>query len=455
MIFEKITSEGLAHNSYFLLSQGEVAIIDPRRDVDVYLDLANKHGADILHVFETHRNEDYVSGGLELAHHTGATIHHGENLDFAFGKKVKEGDTIRTGALDFGILETPGHTPESISITLRHKGISDDYYMVFTGDALFAGDVGRIDFYRDSEAQKEAAKTLYDSLFNKILPLGDHVLVMPAHGAGSVCGGGILGIPYSTIGFEKKNNAILQKTREEFIEYKSQETFPIAPYMAKMEEYNKDGPPILQSLPFPKSLKMKGLKQHIVNGAQIVDVRKPSSFSGGHVPKSLNIWQSGLPLFAGWLLNYEDPIVIVKDAYQKLDPIIRFLVRLGYDKIVGYLSTFSKWFTSGERFATANTWTVHRLQEKLSDTSLFILDVRDKESVEKEGKIPGAKNIFLGQLEDQLTELPKDKHLCVYCDSGFKTSVAVSILMKESFEEVTNILGGFHAWENAGFEIEK
>lgn len=455
MIFEKITSEGLAHNSYFLLSQGEVVIIDPRRDVDIYLDLANKHGAEITKIFETHRNEDYVSGGLELAHHTEANIYHGQNLDFAFGKQVKDGDTIRAGALELGILETPGHTPESISITLKHPGISDDYYMVFTGDALFAGDVGRIDFYRDAEAQKEAAKSLYDSLFNKLLPLGDHVLVMPAHGAGSVCGGGIIGIPFTTIGFEKKNNAILQKSREEFIEYKSQETFPIAPYMTKMEEYNKNGPPILQSLPFPKSLKMKELKKFMANGAQVIDVRKPSSFSGGHVPKSLNIWQSGLPLFAGWILNYKDPIVIVKDTYQNLDPIIRFLVRLGYDEIVGYLSTFSKWFTSGEKFATADTWTVHQLQEKIDDPSIFILDVRDAESVEKEGRIPGAKTIFLGQLEEKLTEIPKDKRLCVYCDSGFKTSVAVSILKKNGFEQVTNILGGFHGWENAGFETEK
>ena len=186
MILKIIKSEGLAHNSYFIGSKGEAAIIDPRRDCDSYVNLSKMHDMKITHIFETHINEDYVIGSQELSKRVGAKIYHGKNPDYTYGSYIEDGDKFTIGDVELNVLETPGHTYESISVLLKDKAVSDDPYMIFTGDTLFAGEVGRTDLYGDDKRQ-DMAETLYDSLFKKILPLGDHVLVFPAHGSGSVC----------------------------------------------------------------------------------------------------------------------------------------------------------------------------------------------------------------------------------------------------------------------------
>ncbi|NHJ31341.1 MAG: MBL fold metallo-hydrolase, partial [Asgard group archaeon] len=337
MKFEKIVSRGISSNSYFIASSSKAAVIDPRRDVECYLEYAQKHNVRITHIFDTHRNEDFVNGSPQLAFMTGAEIYHGNKLDFKYGNPVKEGDTFQLDDLEFEIIETPGHTPESISISVKTDSDPENPFMVCTGDTLFAGDVGRIDFYRDDKKQLEAAKWLYDSLFNKLLKLNEGTIVLPAHGAGSICGGGISGLPFTTIGFEKRSNTPLQMTKDDFIKYKSKEKFEIAPNMRHIERLNLEGAPILKSQLKPHTLTIEEFKDYLAKDVQIVDIREPESYASGHIPGTISIWKNGLPNFALWMLDYNKPILLVKSTHQELDQSINYLIRLGFDNIVGYL----------------------------------------------------------------------------------------------------------------------
>ena len=454
MIFEKITSKGIASNSYFVASEGEAFVVDPRRDIDVYQNFAQEHDAKLVAIFDTHRNEDFVNGSPELANATKAKIYHGHKLDFKYGNPVKEGDSFKIGDMKINILETPGHTPESISIVVKTKNHPEIPYMVFTGDTLFAGDVGRIDFYRDSKKQLEAANWLYNSLFEKLLKLGDNTIVLPAHGAGSICGGGISGLPFTTIGYEKKTNPSLLLNKEEFISFKSKEKFEIAPNMSMLEKFNLEGPPILKGIIQPPSLSIKEVKQFMQEGAQIVDVREPESFAGGHIPNSISIWKNGLPTYALWLLSYDKPIVLIKSTHQDIEQSVRYLIRLGFDNIVGYLKGFREWYMKGEEHSKADVWSVHELYKKIDDKDLYILDVRTEQDVSKSGKIRGSHHIFIGELQGKLSEIPEDKKICVYCNSGFKAKAAASILVKNGYKNVASIFGSMTAWQNAGYPVE-
>ena len=453
MIFEIIKSEGIAHKSYFIGSKGEAAVIDPRRDCDSYVDYSKKHDMKITHIFETHCNEDYVIGSLELSKRVNAEIYHGQNLDFAYGNPVSEGNKFNIGSVELEILETPGHTDESISLVVKDKEVSDDVYMVFTGDALFAGEVGRTDLYGEDKV-KEMAGKLYNSLFQKIIPLGDHVLVFPAHGSGSVCGADIRESEFTTIGYEKKTNNALQMNKEDFIKFKLNEKLVKAPYFDKMVEYNKNGAPILCRLPYPHPLMVRELKGHM-NDTQVVDVRMAASYAGGHIPGTLNIWKHGLTYFAGWMLNYEDPITIIDENNESINQILRYLIRLGYDNIFGYLSDgFTSWSNSGEEIETVDAWSVHDLKKRQNDESIFILDVREFREWE-EGYIKGAYHIYVGDLQYYINEVPKDKYIVVYCDTGNRASIAASILKNNGYEGVANVLGSIRAWKAAGYPLVK
>ena len=268
MLFERIVSEGIAHNSYLIGSGGRAAVIDPRRDCDIYLEIASRNELVITHIFETHRNEDYTIGSLELKQRCGAEIFHGARMAFAYGKPVKEGDRFTLGSLVLSVLETPGHTEESISLVLRDTEVSDQPYMVFSGDTLFAGDIARTDFF-GQERKAEMAKKIYDSIAHKILPLGDGVILCPAHGAGSVCGGEIADHPFTTLGYEKKTNPHLASGRELFISRRVTESPYTPPYFRQMETYNRDGAPILHRLPDLHPLSIPEVNQLRKSGCQI------------------------------------------------------------------------------------------------------------------------------------------------------------------------------------------
>jgi hydroxyacylglutathione hydrolase len=456
MIFERIKSEGLAHLSYFVGSGDEAIVIDPRRDCQIYFDLARREGMKIKYIFETHRNEDYVIGSLELRELTGAEIYHGQGMDFKYGNFVLDGQEFNFGSIKLTALHTPGHTDESMSYSLSDLGSGKEPIMVFTGDALFVGDVGRTDLYGPDEAPRMAAN-LYDSIFNKILPLGDGVILCPAHGAGSLCGGAISKREYSTLGMERIQNPALQRTdKEEFIKSKLEEQLEFPPYFKNMEQYNLQGPRLLKGLPVPELLSPQNFRAEMDKEALVVDTRMPHSFGGTHIQGSYGIWLKGLPFFAGWLLPYDRPILLVLEEHEQLEAALRYLVRIGYDNIAGFLNGgISAWYMKALPVDGLNLISVQSLKEKIEKKEeMVILDVRgDKEW--DEGHIEGAKHIFVGHLEPNLDKVPRGCPIVVYCDSSRRSNIAASILKKNGYGEVYNVLGSMTAWKSAGYEVVK
>lgn len=453
MVVERITSPGIAHNSYLIGSDGVAAVIDPRRDCDQYMDFARDHDMQITHIFETHRNEDFCIGSLELAYRCGAAIYHGEKTPFGYGHAARDGDHFTFGKLDLEVLETPGHTAESISFALRDAEGGERVLMVFTGDALFAGDVGRTDLM--GIPREESAALIHDSIMEKILPSGDGAIVCPAHGSGSVCGSLIAGREYTTIGYEKTANPLLRLDRDSFIARVSKEQYYIPPYFAKMEVLNLSGPPILHRLPDITPFSPSEVDRLRHGGAQILDIRSPTSFAGGHIPGSLSIWREGLGAYMGWFLAYETPIILITDFNLALDEVVRDVIRLGYDNITGYLAGgFPAWFKAGKPQTRSDVWSVQELHDRVADSSLFLLDVRDIHNRMKVGEIAGSHPIFVGELPGRLADVPRDRQVIVYCDSGYKGSLAVSVLTRNGYTRVANLLGGMTGWIRAGYPAE-
>ncbi|MEW6488274.1 MAG: MBL fold metallo-hydrolase, partial [Thermodesulfobacteriota bacterium] len=368
LFLEVVRSPGLAHLSYLVGHGGLAAVIDARRDGEPYLELARAHGCRIAHLFETHRNEDYVTGSVELARRTGAEIHHGSGLDWGFGREVTEGDEFRLGDIRLRVLATPGHTDESISLTLADAAFSEEPVAVFTGDALFLGDVGRTDFY--PERAREVAALLHHSLFEKLLPLGDHVLLYPAHGAGSVCGSGMASREFSTLGYERRFNPALQVAdRDVFIERKLAERHMQPPYFRLMEHYNQHGDaPALAGLLEPRVLTPDEFQQALDRGAVALDVREPEAFAGSFLPGSIHIPKDMLAAYAGWLLPFDRDLVLVPTEPADVVAALKPLRRIGYDRVTGYLGGgMHAWETTGRELDAVGVVTARQLQDALAD----------------------------------------------------------------------------------------
>ena len=454
MLFKMITAEGIAHHSYIVGSEGKAAVIDPRRDCAIYGKIADEAGMDITHIFETHRNEDYCSGAPQLAAQCGAAICHGSALPFRYGVPVHDGDEIATGSLKLSVIETPGHTEESISIVLTEREVSENPFMVFTGDTLFAGDIARTDLF-GRERDAEMARKIFDSITQKILPLGDGVVVCPAHGAGSVCGSAIRDFPFTTIGYERKTNRLLNLDREEFIRERVRERPYTPPYFRRMEECNTRGVPVLPCFPGLIRLSVSRTRELVDSGAQVLDIRAPTSFASGHIAGSLSVWRDLVPTLTGWYFDYRRPIVIVDDGPVNPDPVVRRLMRLGYDNLAGFLSGgFPSWYRNAEETESFAACSVQELRERLQSESPFVLDVRDRRNFQSEGRIAGAYNIYVGELPQHLDEIPRDRPLVVTCDAGFKSSLAASWLARNGYTRITNLLGGMQAWARAGFPLQ-
>lgn len=454
MILQRIKSEGLAHNSYYLGSGREAAVIDPRRDCDVYVQVAAQHEQQIVAVLETHRNEDYVIGSRELAEQTGCAIHHGAGLDWGYGSVIADGEKLRIGNLTLLAISTPGHTDESMSYVVEMPGRAGQPLGVFSGDALFVHDVGRVDFYGPDQTSRLAA-ALYSSLFDRLLPLGDGVLLFPAHGAGSVCARAIAGWDESTLGLERLANPWLQLGRAQFVDAKVAEHLEMAPYFKRMERLNLDGAPLLGMLPNASPLSPRQFEEAVARGAVVVDTRDPASFSGAHIPGALSVWLEGLPAFAGWLLAYDQPILLVLEDGGLAERAVRYLVRLGYDSIVGYLREgIETWYNDGRSLERCGVLGVQELQTLLGQGKrLTVLDVRE-ESEWAEGHIAGSLNIYVGHLQHRLDAVPRDLPLAVVCGVGRRASIGCSILQRAGCTDVSNVLGGMTAWEAAGLPVE-
>lgn len=452
MLFKRIVSEGLSHFSYLLGDGGEAVVIDPRRDCDIYIEEALRQGVRLTHVLETHRNEDYVAGSVELASRTGAEIWHADSqLDYGYGQAVEDGRRWRLGHLRIEAVPTPGHTPGSMSYLLRDPG--GEPWMVFSGDTLFAGDVGRVDLIGMEQAE-ELAGDLYDSIFRRLLPLGDGVLLFPAHGAGSVCGSSIASRAWTTLGLERKLNPRLQaENKEAFVRAVARE-LERPPYFSRMEKWNVEGPPLLGSLsPAPLTPAEFGKKK---TEGQVLDTRMELSFGSAHIPGSLSIWRAGISGFAGWFLSYERPVLLVGDGDDPMD-LVRILVRMGYDDISGYLSGgLHSWLTHGLPIESVMTLSVQELCRVLdSGGEAWILDVRSQSELDREGAIPGAHHVHITQLPRNTSIIPKERLVHIFCGSGLRSMTAASLLKIRGWEHLAVVLGGFAGWTSITCPIRR
>jgi hydroxyacylglutathione hydrolase len=451
MLFERIASEGLAHYSYLIGDQSEAIVIDPRRDSSVYMEKASRAGFHIAHILETHRNEDYVIGSMELAARTQAEIWHADaQLDYAYGQPVEDGQTWQVGRLKVEALHTPGHTPGSMSYLLHDPDGAP--WVIFTGDALFAGDVGRVDLL-GADRKEELAGMLYDTVFNKLLSLPDGVIVCPAHGSGSVCGSTIAERVWTSIGLERSLNPKLQHTqREDFIANVAH-MLERPPYFRRMEVWNIEGAPVLGALPTPRPLKPNAFAEQ-AQRAQVLDTRMEVAFGGAHVPGALSIWAGGLASFAGWFLPYDKPLLLVSD--DDPTPVVRTLIRLGYDNITGYLAGgMLSWHMAGKESQSIRTITTHDLCQQLDmGEEAWILDVRSDEELEAEGEIADAHHIHITQVPQRTADIPQDRPIYIFCGSGMRSMIAASFLQQVGWDNLVVILGGVMGWHSTTCPLE-
>jgi hydroxyacylglutathione hydrolase len=456
MKIKTIKSEGLAHNSYYLFDEDEVAVIDPRRDYEIYTQLAKQDCAEIKYILETHRNEDYVVGSLELQNMTEAEIGHSNALPFKYGEhNLSDGDTLNVGNVKIKSIHMPGHTNESLSY-LVFSPESTEATMVFTGDSLFAGSVGRTDLYGKT-AQRAQAEKLYSSLHEKLLPLGDHVLVYPAHGAGSVCGHSISNQEPTTVGYEKKTNPYLQLGKEEFIQRALSEELIVPRYFKKIEELNLNGPPLLSELSYPKPLALPEFEEETLEQNMIViDTRLPYAFAGAHIPNSLSLWLSGTSVYPGWLLDTNQYIVFIHERPSDIDTVAPRLRRLGFDNMCGYLcGGMNQWQEAGKPIRSFGTMSVTELKNKLTKQEVLLLDVREPSEWKDEGYVENAELIFFADLPEKADSLPKNRPLAVTCSVGNRSSIAASILERKGSKNISNVLGGMTAWTKLGYPTTK
>lgn len=439
MILERIVAEGLAHYSYFLAEGWDAIVIDPRRDVDIYLDLARRFGVRITAILETHRHEDFILGSRELAARSAAPIWHADaHLPYTYGEAVDDGQTWALGGLTLRALSTPGHTPGSVSYVLELP--NGRPWMVFTGDTLFADEVGRVDFLGEALAPQLAAQ-LYESITARLLPLGDGVLMWPAHGAGSMCGGAIADRPWTTLGLERALNPRLRLSREAFVEAVAQ-ILPHPPYIARVEAWNLGAAPFWGDVTPPRLLKpAEGAA--LLGHVQVVDVRPLSAYATAHVPGALAMELSRLPMMAGWFLDVERPILLVCDGDPM--PAITALRRLGFDEVVGYLDGMDEWNWAGLPVQQVELVTAETLQRELASSAPpLLLDVRTPDEVTS-GTIPGAVHLPLVRLPERLEDLPR-RSLTLYCGGGPRSMLAAGLLQRAGWSEVRVLLGGFAAW---------
>lgn len=461
MVCETVFTEGVAHLSYLIgdKATGRAAVIDARRDVDVYLELARQRNLSITHALETHIHADFVSGTRELCARTGSTkavlsVEGGAKYGFDF-EKLRDGDKIDLGRVILTAKHTPGHTPEHMSFLAAEDNRPDTPFAVFSGDTLFADSIGRPDLLGESQSKK-LAHQLFASLRDFYLKLPDGVRVHPAHGAGSPCGADIADRLVTTIGYERAHNKALQITNEEeFLQFALDSAPPEPRYYKRMKKENADGPEVLSSLPACPPLPAKEFqKAAAARGAQLVDNRSMLSFGGGHIAGAMNIGpRPELSIWAGWMLDPEKPVLLVLTKDSDLPEVQRQLIRVGYTKFGGFLlGGMDEWDNKALPLVTLPQMTVHDVKARSRDVQ--VIDVRSPEEWE-DGHVPGAKYLFLPELEKKSGTLDKKKPVAVYCDSGYRASLGASLLKTYGFADVRNVPGSWKAWKAAGYEIEK
>lgn len=460
LIFETVQTEGIAELSYLIGDDdsGTAAVIDPRPDVDIYLQLARKRKVAITEIFETHIHADLVSGSRELAERTRTaricvSVEGGAEYKFDH-EPIRDGALFEYGQLLLTARHTPGHTPEHMSYLAAEKKRSPKLWGVFTGDSLFVNSAGRPDLMGSDLAEK-LVEQLYETLYGFFLSLDDDTIIYPAHGHGSPCGADIADRLTSTIGYERRFNPFLQHPEKaEFREYTLSSVPPEPTYYKRMKQLNAKGPEILGNLPRVAGLPPRAFLEAMGRGSVVViDTRSMLAFGGGHIESALNI--AALPelsIWAGWLLDPETPILLVLEHDDALSQVVPLFLRTGFKKFAGYLVGGMKaWDNSGFPIRELDQMTVHELKRDADE--LQIVDVRTPDEWAK-GHIPHAQHIFLPELPKRSTEISKQKPVAVYCDSGYRASIGASMLKAKGFE-VRNVPGSWQAWQNAGYPTVK
>lgn len=462
MLLQRYYLSCLAHASYLVADEetGIAAVIDPQRDVDQYIEDAAERGLQIRYVFLTHFHADFVSGHLELKERVGAKIYLGAKAEAEFDfVPVKDGDTVEFGKVRLKVLETPGHTPESISIVVYDLDRSDRKpFAVFTGDTLFIGDVGRPDLLASiGYTSDQLADMLFDSLHGKLLTLPDDTRVYPAHGAGSLCGKQLEDAAFSTIGEQRKYNYALQPmSREEFKRMVTADQPEAPAYFLHDAILNRQNRPVLDDVmkEAVRPLELAEVLEIAREGGQLLDTRNAADFAGAHLKGSINIGLDGrYAMWCGSILDKEKPIVVIADEGREEEAIMR-LGRIGFDHVRGFLRDGIRSLESRpEWVGTLQRITAPALAERIDeDDNLVVLDVRSEKEW-RAGHLEGSINVPVNHLLERIDELPSDKTLAVHCQSGYRSSIACSLLAKMGRDDLYDVVGGIKAWLKAALPV--
>jgi hydroxyacylglutathione hydrolase len=461
MFFQHVYDKSLAQASYFIGCQkeGVAMVIDPKRDVDTYLEIAKQNNLKITHIAETHIHADFLSGSRELAALTDANLYlsdeGGEGWLYEFAHKgLKNGDVIKLGNLNVEVLHTPGHTPESISFLLTDMPASNKPVMLFTGDFVFVGDVGRPDLLEKAagmrDTSKASAKEMYKSI-KKFNALADYIQVWPGHGAGSACGKALGAVPSTTVGYEKVRNWALQYENNEpgFVRYLLEDQPEPPKYFAMMKKLNKVVRPLLTEVPALKKLSKEDFKAAMDKGIKVIDTRLKTDFANGFIPGTINIQgNNAFATWMGWFLTYNEPFILIADP-SKHDDLVRKLMRIGLDNIYGYVENVEVWTELGHELEKSNVISIDEFKDILKSNHTQTVDLRGAAEY-KAGHIQGTENIFIGTLEENLDKIKKDQPVVILCQSGDRSTIGYSLLRKHGFKNVKNYLGSMNEWANAG-----
>jgi hydroxyacylglutathione hydrolase len=451
MKIERFEVPGLAQYSYVVSDNGEAAVIDAIRDVDRYMDYAASQGLKITTLVETHIHADFASGSITLAGATGAELalsayDKGEHYRYAMPHRaLQDGEGIEVGSVRLQALHTPGHTPEHLSFVLfdTERGANEPLAL-FSGDFLFVGSLGRPDLLGD-EAKQGLAHELFRSLHERIPSLPDSVQVYPGHGAGSLCGSGMSDRAESTLGYERATNHLFRLAESAFVEEILASVPPMPVYYPRMKALNSEGAPSVSTLPggrslLPSDVAALSRQEDVI----LLDLRRPEAFGGAHIPGAINIGAGqNLSLWAGWLLDPDKRIVLVGESGDD-EASRRSLVRVGLDRIEGFLAQgMPAWIDAGMGFARTTQLSTHEVERHSSES--LIVDVRSNKEW-AEGHIAGARHIMLGELTRSCDGLPADRPIIAVCGSGYRSSIAASLLARNGFSDVSSMGGGMSAW---------
>lgn len=455
MKLQRFDVPGLSHYSYLVESAGAAAVIDPKRDIDSYIEAAAAHDVKITAVLETHIHADYASGALELARTADAELFvsghdAGEVFECRFPHRdMRDGDEVRIGDIRLRALYTPGHTPEHLSFllydTIRNPR---EPLAMFSGDFIFVGSLGRPDLLGE-DAKRRLAGELYESVHSRIEALPDGLEIYPAHGAGSMCGAGMSDRPQSTLGYERRSSLLFApQSKERFIDTVLAHVPPFPPYYRRMKRVNSEGPKML-GLPGGTALKPAGFQELRQRDAVVIDLRRPEAFGGAHIPGAYNIGSGpNLPVWASWIVPYDRPILLVGDDSTNYEDARRALIRVGLDDVRGWLrGGMRAWIEVGLEQAHVPQMSVAELASELHK-NLFVLDVRG-DAEWASGHIAGARHIMGGEVPERLREIPRDETIHVMCGGGYRSSVAASVLRAAGYTQVVNVVGGMEAWKRS------